>query len=308
MLQAYIMVKPLSFKGEKKSRKRKAPDPESIKAEPSSALIAHNATEAAEDDSWVTAEAPTDIVGPIIFALPSQPPTCIACDANGKVFASELENIVVGDPRTAEPHEIRQVWVASRVAGTESISFKGHHGRYDCLSLLSIPPCLFQLCGSFENNRYESFLLTFHSLCSSYLSCDKYGVLYATHEAISPEESFLCIPAPDSAGLLSIQTEREKFLSISEPKPGVVEIRGDAESISFLTTFRIRMQARFKPKLKANKESKAREKISRKELEEAVGRKLEDDEVRRLKKARVEGDYHEAILDVRVKGKHDKYS
>lgn len=88
----------------------------------------------------------------------------------------------------------------------------------------------------------------------------------------------------------------------------MVEIRGDAESISFPTTFRIRMQARFKPKLKANKESKARGKTSRKELEEAVGRKLEDDEVRRLKKARVEGDYHEAILDVRVKGKHDKYS
>lgn len=68
------------------------------------------------------------------------------------------------------------------------------------------------------------------------------------------------------------------------------------------------MQARFKPKLKASKESKAREKISRKELEDAVGRTLKDDEVRRLKKARVEGDYHEAILDVRVKGKHDKYS
>lgn len=48
------------------------------------------------------------------------------------------------------------------------------------------------------------------------------------------------------------------------------------------------MQARFKPKLKASKEEKAREKISRKELEEAVGRKLEDDEVRRLKKARRE--------------------
>lgn len=87
-----------------------------------------------------------------------------------------------------------------------------------------------------------------------------------------------------------------------------MEIRGDEESISFVTAFCIRMQARFKPKLKASKESKAREKISRKELEEVVGRKLEDDEVRRLKKARVDGDYHEAILDVRVKGKHDKYS
>ena len=68
------------------------------------------------------------------------------------------------------------------------------------------------------------------------------------------------------------------------------------------------MQARYKPRLKANKESRAREKISRKELEEVVGRGLEDEEVRRLKKARVQGDYHEAILDVRVKGKHDKFA
>ena len=68
------------------------------------------------------------------------------------------------------------------------------------------------------------------------------------------------------------------------------------------------MQARFKPKLKASKEEKAREKISRKELEAAVGRKLEDGEVRKLKKARREGDYHEALLDIKVKNKHDKYS
>ena len=148
-----------------------------------------------------------------------------------------------------------------------------------------------------------------HTLANvpSYLSCDKIGVLSAAREAISPEESFLCIPSPETTGMFSIQTVREKFITIKDADK-VPEIRGDAESISFTTTLRIRMQARFKPRLKANKESKNREKISRKELEEAVGRRLEDDEVRRLKKARVQGDYHEAILDVRVKGKHDKYS
>lgn len=67
------------------------------------------------------------------------------------------------------------------------------------------------------------------------------------------------------------------------------------------------MQARFKPRLKANKEEKAKEKISRKELEQAVGRRLEDDEVRKLKRARREGDYHEQLLMLKVKGKHDKY-
>ena len=68
------------------------------------------------------------------------------------------------------------------------------------------------------------------------------------------------------------------------------------------------MQARFKPKLKKDKEQKIKEQISKKELEEAAGRSLDEDEVRRLKKARVQGDYHEAMLDLRAKGKHDKYS
>lgn len=87
-----------------------------------------------------------------------------------------------------------------------------------------------------------------------------------------------------------------------------IEVRGDATSITFSSTLRIRMQARFKPKLKASKESKAREKISRKELEATVGRRLEDHEVKRLKKARREGNYYEEVLDVRVKGKHDKFA
>ena len=139
------------------------------------------------------------------------------------------------------------------------------------------------------------------------MSCNKIGILSAVHEAISPEESFICIVSPDTPGTFSVQTQREMFLAVTDDKI-VPEIRGDMESISFNTTLRIRMQARFKPKLKANKESKAKEKISKKELEEVVGRRLDGDEVRRLKKARVQGDYHEAILDVRVKGKHDKYS
>lgn len=111
-------------------------------------------------------------------------------------------------------------------------------------------------------------------------------------------------------GLFSLQTgggDKETFLSVAE-KGGKVEIRGDRESISFETSLRIRMQARFKPRIRASKESKAMEKVSRKELEEAVGRRLEDEEVKRLRKARREGNFHEEVLDVRVKGKHDKFA
>ena len=127
------MVKTLAFKGDKRSKKRKTPHHSSLPLEDgdTNALTLQNTIgEAEEDDSWVTAEAATDVTGPIVFALPSAKPTCIACDANGKVFTSELENIIEGDLATAEPHDVRQVWIASRVAGTDDISFKGHHGRY----------------------------------------------------------------------------------------------------------------------------------------------------------------------------------
>ncbi|KAL8701977.1 MAG: hypothetical protein Q9224_000245 [Gallowayella concinna] len=259
------MVKPLAFKGDKKVKKRKAA-PTDLDT-PEEARIRGLTNESHEDDSWVTADSSGDINGPVVIVLPSTKPTCIACDTAGTVFTSELENMVEDDPATAEPHDVRQVWIANRIAGTDNICFKGHHQRY--------------------------------------LGCDSIGIFSARSEAMSSEETFLCLASSDTPGTFNIQTLREKFISVTGDGKN---IQGDGETISFNTTVRIRMQARFKPKLKANKEMKAKEKISKKDLEIAVGRKLEDDEVRKLKKARVEGDYHEKLLDVRVKGKHDKYS
>lgn len=270
------MVKPLTFKGDKKSsRKRKRPDATDDNATlsndtSSKALTTSVPTDSNDDDTWVTAEAVPDVAGPIIFVLPTTPPSCLSSDANGAVFTIPIENIIDGDPATAEPHDVRQVWVANRVAGTEGFSFKGHHGRY--------------------------------------LGCDKFGILAATREAISPEESFVCVPVPEHDGAFAVQTQQERFVAVEEDTKAQPEVRGDAEAIGFASTLRIRMQARFKPRLKANKEERAREKISRKELEEVVGRRLDDGDVKMLKKARREGNYHEALLDVKVKGKHDKFA
>ncbi|MCJ1350202.1 MAG: NADH-cytochrome b5 reductase [Icmadophila ericetorum] len=256
------MVKPLTFKGDKTKKRKhvRTEDEPGTGIESSSALTTSNITVDAveEDDYWVTAELPTDIAGPVLFAMPTIPPACLACDANGKVFTSEIENMVEKDPASAEPHDVRQVWVANKVAGTDFISFKGHHGRY--------------------------------------LGCDKDGKLFATQEAISAEEQFLCILSTDSPGTFSIKTQREKYFTRKEELNGI-EVQGSADNGSTDTLFHIRMQARYKPRLKANKESKARAKVSRRELEEVVGRRLDDDEVKRLKRARREGDYHETILD-----------
>ena len=138
-----MMVKPLVFKGDKKSRKRKKPHTDNTFRcgdDLIAPAVPDRVDETKEDDSWVTAEAVADVTGPVLFALASTKPSCIACDANGKIFASELENIVEGDLVTAEPHDVRQVWIANRVAGTDDISFKGHHGRYLLPYIQTIQP------------------------------------------------------------------------------------------------------------------------------------------------------------------------
>lgn len=127
------MVKPLSFKGDKKPKKRKRTEAESSTAagEGSSKDVAAKASteETADDDSWVSAEAVGDLVGPVMFVLPTDPPTCLACDANGKVFTDPIVNIIDANPSTSEPHDVRQVWVANKIAGTENFRFKGRYGK-----------------------------------------------------------------------------------------------------------------------------------------------------------------------------------
>jgi protein FRG1 len=265
------MVKALTFKGDKKpSKKRKRTIQEGNEEAKSNALVPTSAVEAEDDDNWVSADALSDISGPVMIVLPTEPVTTLATDAMGKVHTSLVENMVEGSPHTAEPHLVSQVWIATRVVGSEGdFTFKGHHGRY--------------------------------------LGCDKYGICSATREAISPEETFRLAPVESTPGTFNIATGRSTYITV-EGDSSPPEVRGDAEEPGETTQVRLRMQARFKPKNKVEKAEKIRAKISRKELEDEVGRKLEDDEVKMLKKARREGNYHEAMLDVKVKGKHDKFA
>ena len=71
---------------------------------------------------------------------------------------------------------------------------------------------------------------------------------------------------PDTPSTFSLRTQRDTFLAIGDSSTRGPEIRGDADTISFNTTFRIRMQARFKPKLKASKEEKAYTKMTGREM------------------------------------------
>lgn len=290
------MVKPLSFKGDKKTKKRKHREV----AEPNADQDATSRLDSTEDSSWSLPADATELAGPALVVLPTLPPTCLAFDPLGNVFASRLENLIEGDPKTAEPDDVQQVWIASRIAGMapNEINFKSSHGGY--------------------------------------LSCDQYGILGAKREARGREESFFIDTTTDEEGKTwfqlrcaatstSSKPDDQRYLSAVTEKPTSskdaddiqdaprkkvsITLRGDGEASSPDAFLILRMQSAFKPQSHESKEaSKTKEKISRQELEAAAGRALNDDEAKRLKKAKREGTYHSAILDIRAKGKHDKYA
>ncbi|TKA62159.1 hypothetical protein B0A55_02875 [Friedmanniomyces simplex] len=286
------MVKALAFKGDKKSaKKRKRPTTDDNDDEDAAPTPKHLTTttlsappnDDPDDTHWVSADSLPDITGPILLVLPTTPPTSLSSDALGAVFPQKIENLIEGLPDSAEPHDIRQVWIATRVVGSEgSFTFKGHQGRY--------------------------------------LGCDRYGGFSAGREAVSAEETFAVKGVEGRVGYFRVRSVGGGFLSAkssssspsTDSEVSVPVVRGDvteAEAEGDESTYvRIRMQARFKPIHKVEKAEKMRAEISRKELEEEVGRRLEDEEVRRLKKARREGGYHEVMLNVKVKGKHDKFA
>src|SRR6266516_5539090 len=108
-------LKPLSFKGDKKAHKKRKRDPDDESARPKStdlttASNAHDGQESQDADSWVSCDLPSDLSGPTLLVLPTTPPTALASDAHGNIFAFRLENMIEDDPATAEPHDVRQVW------------------------------------------------------------------------------------------------------------------------------------------------------------------------------------------------------
>lgn len=168
------MVKALSFKGDPKTKKRKRNPTDQVIDKLSNDNSGHGIDgngadgyeNADQDTAWVSAEQSADLAGPTLLVLvgssltPDSPPvtlsenddkhesgdqrgtvSCIATDSLGTVFASRIENMIENAPSTAEPHDVRQVWIVSRVAGLKGVSFKGHHGKY-----VSTSPLLSRHC------------------------------------------------------------------------------------------------------------------------------------------------------------------
>ena len=373
-----------------------------------------------QDSSWVNADQPSDLSGPVVLVLPAHPTlSALACDDLGAVFVSELQNVdggsdlvsrhVIGEEGargddgddavggvgggggaaglqmvgsmaaiacTAEPDDVRQVWVVSQirdggkkskeVKGDESdlhrdanddeevkVSFKGSNGRYlgcstTTVSLASRPGNTDS--GKSEQEKVimgglkadavavgpaETFRISSAQSRDGFLISNVIGdgtneagpvsVVASGREMVTSEKNktrqYITIRKREKNGWQAITstsaTKSTSTIATTTPSeaPSHSNLNTTSSSSTSTTTtpspstIYIRMQARFKPRLQAHKAARAKERISRRELETAVGRRLEDDEVRRLKRARRKGEgYHEEVLDVRIKGKHDKFA
>lgn len=131
------MPKALTFKGDKpkpKKRKRTQEEKDGKEDEPVSKQLVPTsdaAAEAEDDENWVSADNVSDLAGPVMLVFSSEPVMSLACDQLGTVFASKVENMVEGVASSAEPHDVRQVFIATRVVGRETdVVLKGCNGRY----------------------------------------------------------------------------------------------------------------------------------------------------------------------------------
>jgi protein FRG1 len=146
------MVTKLKFKGEKHKKRKRADDEDKQGT-------SNHADD--RDDGWVNASSLDDIsTGPLFITFASSPPIAVASDALGRVHAAPIkvsdEDYDLGN---AEPDDVRQVWIATRLVDSAKISLKTPTGKF--------------------------------------LSCDKVGILSASKEAIGPQEEWQPVQQDD---------------------------------------------------------------------------------------------------------------
>ncbi|KKY22778.1 putative frg1-like family protein [Phaeomoniella chlamydospora] len=176
------MVKPLTFKGDKpkKSSKKRKLDTDDTPTLSSD----QNSTQPSEDDTWTTAPSANSLSGPTLIVLPTTPPTALATDANGSIFAAELENLIDGHPGTAEPHDVRTVWVVGKIpgaVGSAGMSSAAKKARLEA-SRGGKP--------AKEQDEDTGVELCFKSCYGNYLGVDGSGKVKATNVAVGKGETF----------------------------------------------------------------------------------------------------------------------
>ena len=205
----------LKFKGEKTKKKRKRDD--------GSSTHRQEDDESKDPETWVLPEEPEHIRGPTFIYHPSDPtPICINFDSNrNRIVLHPLDKDRDDDsppPALLDrvPSDILQVWVTTRVAGSETINLRTGTGE------------------------------------GKFLSCDTHGLVSADREARGPQEEWTPVILPD--GMVAFMNVYEKYLCVDEVAGGTLSLRGDSEEVGFGERFWVKIQSKYKKE--ANDEQK----------------------------------------------------
>ncbi|RYF03225.1 MAG: hypothetical protein EOO77_31395, partial [Oxalobacteraceae bacterium] len=197
-------------------------------------------------------------------------PIILSSRSRGEAVSADARGSVFLLPLVdGTPDDVRQVFVSASVDGTTSLK-SGSAGRY--------------------------------------LSADALGEVACLREAIGPREGWTFVKRPDG---WAVQSSNGSFLSVPaiEKEDGDKNdtVRCDAEEITHLETFCVRIQAQNKKRTPSTTTSLKILPASKKELETKVGRVLTLAQVDELRAAQKKGELGEAILDMRVRHRSDKY-
>jgi len=124
MSEGKVKSKKLTFKGDKKVKKRKRNDDDDGER-------GNNPGEGSSGDpqAWVQPDTELEVLGPTYVVHPSEPPVCITYDsARSRVALHPLPT----DQNVLEltPTEIAHVWVVTRIAGSPTINLRTADGKF----------------------------------------------------------------------------------------------------------------------------------------------------------------------------------
>ena len=217
-----IRATKLSFKGDsKKKKKRKHRD--DGEGDDGEKRAKREKKEDEHPEAWVLPDNPNEIRGPTFCYHPSDPPVCITYDAHRRkimlVPLPKLETEASASEDGAPPilsytpTETSQVWVTTRVAGSETINLRTGTGE------------------------------------GKFLGSTVHGLVAADREARGPQEEWTpVILSRDSGagGMVAFQNVYEKYLAIDEAAGGVLQLRADSDMVGFNERFWVKIQGKYK--------------------------------------------------------------
>ena len=201
----------LKFKGDKTKKKRKRDGDDERTGSSSKRKVDDK-----DPETWVLPENVNEIRGPTFIFHPSDP-SPISVNFNSttnRIYFHTLDKDKSDEgPEPMElldrtPTDVSQVWVTTRIAGSETINLRTGAGE------------------------------------GKFLSCDAHGLVSSDRDARGPQEEWTPVVLPD--GMVAFMNIYEKYLGIDEAAGGTLQLRGDSEEVGFAERFWVKIQHKFK--------------------------------------------------------------